>query len=71
MKEDFHTYAPNLSPVDGALPDAVPQHAEPQERKRHTLGEEDFADLGRDVGEGISNTSDDDVLKESGVLNEG
>ena len=41
----------------------MPEHTEPDERQRHAFAEKDFADQGRDFGEGISYTSNDKVLE--------
>jgi len=46
-------------------------HPKPQKRKGDPFREEDLANLGGDLGECISNASDYNVLKESGVLHEG
>jgi hypothetical protein len=39
------------------------EHTEADEWERHALAEEDFADRSRDFGEGISYTSNDNVLE--------
>lgn len=39
------------------------EHAEPQERQGHGLGEEHPADVGRHIGECESHAADDKVLK--------
>jgi hypothetical protein len=46
------------------------EHSEPDERERHALGEEDFADGSWDLGEGVSHTSNDNVLEQCCNLDE-
>lgn len=47
----------------------MPKHPEAEQGQRDRLGEEHPADIRRQVGEGITNISYDDVLEESGALN--
>lgn len=47
------------------------QHTPPHERQRDGFAEEDGANAGGHVGEGVSDTSYHNVLKEAGTLHEG
>jgi hypothetical protein len=56
--------------IDGRSQVAMAQHAESEERVSHLFREEDTSDIGWDIGEGISHTPDDYVLKDGGTLHE-
>lgn len=63
--------AVDFGPVNRLSHDAVPKHAEAYKGQRDPLGEEDFADGGGNIGKGISDTADDEILEERGALDEG
>lgn len=49
---------------------SITKHAKAQEWVSHLFGEEDPSDLYRDVGEGVSYTSNDNVLEDRSALDE-
>jgi hypothetical protein len=66
---DFlEAYLVHLTPVDWTLPIAMPQHSDFDEWQSDPFAEEDFTNRSRNVAEGISNASYDEVLKEGGPL---
>ena len=58
-------------PVHWLVEEAMAEHAKANEGQSDGLAEEDLAKGGRDVGEGISDATNDEILKECGVLYEG
>ena len=60
----------DFSPVYWTPEIAVPEHAESYKGQSDAFGKEDFANGSWDLGEGISDTSYDDILECCGVLNE-
>lgn len=60
-----------LAPVDGGRQIAVAEHAPAKKWQGNLLAEEDMADAGGDVGEGVADTADDKVLERGGSLDEG
>jgi hypothetical protein len=53
-----------LSPMDGASHKAMPQHAPSEKWQGNVSGEEDPANVCRNVPEGVSNTANHKVLKD-------
>ncbi|MCJ1368831.1 hypothetical protein MMC20_000038 [Loxospora ochrophaea] len=64
-------YEFNFSPMSRRAPVPMTEHAEPREWQSDFLGEEDGADISGDVGKGVADASDDEVLKGRGMLDEG
>lgn len=66
----FQPFPVDLSPVDGTPQPTVTQHAEAKEGKGDPFGEEYFANIGGHEGECMPNAANDNVLEQSGSLNE-
>jgi hypothetical protein len=60
----------DLVPSQGSGDNAVPEHPEAQKRQRDAFGEEDTTQPGWHEREGISHTSNHDVLKYGCPLHE-
>lgn len=58
-------------PVNRGSDVAVAQHPESQEGYSDLLREEDSSNVRRNIGEGIPNTPDDEVLERRCLLHEG
>lgn len=59
----FEVWPLDLGPPKWAGNNAMSQHAEPQERERDSLGEEDAAEESRHIGKGIANETNDQILE--------
>ena len=68
--QSSNTILVHLLHVDGRGQVAMAQHPESEERVSHCFREEDTSDIGWDVGECVSHTPNDYVLKDGGTLHE-
>jgi hypothetical protein len=60
----------NLLVVDWAMEITMAKQTEAKEGMGDVFGEEYSSDTGWDVGEGVSHTSDNDVLEDGGIPSE-
>ncbi len=61
--DTFQVVAIDFLPVDWTPPETMPEHSKPDERQRYALGKEYLADDGRDIGECVSYTSNNNILE--------
>jgi hypothetical protein len=61
----------DLMPMHRTAKETVAEHTKSHERQCHMLREEDLANRCRNICKGVSDTTNDKILKQRGALNEG